>query len=125
MYNILFIDDEKKILNGIRRELYGSKLDWTFHYRDKATDAITLLEEDSDIDLVVTDIKMPDMDGLALITHLQNHFPGLKTIVLSGHCHQKDQKNIEEMGIPFFSKPFPLNDLMNTISLSLGMEQNL
>ncbi|WP_135079255.1 response regulator [Terasakiella sp. SH-1] len=123
MASILFVDDEPKILNGIRRQLYASKLDWTFHYSNNASDAVKLLEEHDEISVVVTDIKMPDFDGCALISYLHSNFPKIRPIVLSGHCNETDQKRIEGMDIPFFNKPFPLDDLITTISLLLGVEK--
>lgn len=85
MYNLIIVDDETEIRNGLRH-----KMDWTslgFQIVGEASngrEAIELLEQ-GDIHLMITDIRMPIMDGMALLNEQKIRFPNVKTIILSGY----------------------------------------
>lgn len=84
LYRIMIVDDEEEIRDGIRR-----KIDWNGNGFDLAATAengqeALELAEALRPDVVMTDIKMPFMDGLTLARHLTELLPGIKLVVFSG-----------------------------------------
>ena len=85
MYSVFAVDDEPIVLEGIR-----SKIDWEgsgFTFAGEATDgeiALSMIHEIKP-DILITDIKMPFMDGLQLSEAIKKTQPWIKIIILSGH----------------------------------------
>lgn len=85
--NILFVDDEVYTLHALRRLLARS--DYGKFFAGSGQEALELLA-DQQIDIVVTDMKMPGIDGLTLLTLIKQHHPHILRLVLSAHT-QADQ----------------------------------
>lgn len=85
MYNLVLIDDEEIVLNSIQKvftlENYHFKIVGTFMDPRKALEEVTLLSPH----LIITDIKMPHMDGLEFSTKAKQLLPYVEIVVLSGH----------------------------------------
>lgn len=79
---ILFVDDEVKVLNSIRRSLIDE--DFETFYAVGGSDALRLLEEEK-IDVIVSDMRMPRMTGLELLTKVEKLYPDIVKIILSGY----------------------------------------
>ncbi|WXR60591.1 response regulator [Peptostreptococcaceae bacterium AGR-M142] len=79
---ILFVDDEVKVLNSIRRSLMDEEFE-TF-YAVGGSDALRVLEEEN-IDVIVSDMRMPRMTGLELLTKVEELYPNIVKIILSGY----------------------------------------
>ncbi|GAB2695413.1 response regulator [Paenibacillus thermoaerophilus] len=85
MYRVLIVDDEPEIRTGLRM-----KVDWErlgLEVADEAAngaEAHRLLSE-TDIDIVITDMNMPMMDGISFLESCRERYPGLRTIVLTGY----------------------------------------
>ncbi|MCR8659357.1 response regulator [Paenibacillus endoradicis] len=85
MINVLIVDDELEIRKGLYL-----KIDWQelgFNIIAEAingADAIEQLSEHS-IDVVITDMNMPVMDGVGLLSYIQQHYPSIKAVVLTGY----------------------------------------
>jgi two-component system response regulator YesN len=85
LYNLIIVDDETEIRNSLRHKM--NWLDLGFQIAGEASngkEALELLEQ-GDIHLMITDIRMPVMDGLALLNEQKIHFPKVRTIILSGY----------------------------------------
>lgn len=84
MPRIILIDDDPALLKAltetVRQGIYGVTVDMS----ESARAALELIEV-TDYDVIVSDIKMPDMDGLALLDAVQTLRPGLPTILITGH----------------------------------------
>ncbi|MEI8199990.1 MAG: response regulator [Eubacteriales bacterium] len=84
MYNVLIVDDEPLMRKYMTDNL--SRIDNRWTVTDQTEDglqAVSLMKNKS-FDLVITDIKMPEMDGLALAKHIQKNYPDTKVIIVSG-----------------------------------------
>ncbi|MCT4585331.1 MAG: response regulator [Peptostreptococcaceae bacterium] len=79
---ILFVDDEVKVLNSIKRSLMDEEFE-TF-YAVGGSDALRLLEEEK-IDVIVSDMRMPRMTGLELLSKVEELYPDTVKIILSGY----------------------------------------
>ena len=83
MKRILFVDDEPNVLGGLRRMLYPLRNQWQMVFAGSGREALQRLEE-SAFDIVVTDVRMPEMSGVELLAEVGQRFPQTIRIVLSG-----------------------------------------
>jgi CheY-like chemotaxis protein len=87
MSRILFVDDESDVLEGIRMSLRRERHRWTLHFALGATAALAELQR-ALFDLIVSDLRMPGMDGAELLARAQATQPGAARVVLSGNADQ-------------------------------------
>ncbi len=83
MRRILFVDDEPRVLEGLRRLLRSRRGEWELVFAHGATAALEALAA-AGADVIVSDIRMPGMDGGSLLAHVQKEYPSVVRIVLSG-----------------------------------------
>lgn len=81
---ILFVDDEPNILQGLKRTLRQQRHEWDMAFAEGGAQALELLAEQP-YDAVVTDMRMPGMDGAQLLHEVKNRYPDIVRFVLSGH----------------------------------------
>ena len=116
MYSVFAVDDEPIVLEGIR-----SKIDWEgsgFTFAGEASDgeiALSMLHELKP-DILITDIKMPFMDGLQLAQAIKQTQPWIKIIILSGHDEFDYAKKAISIGIEdYLLKPFTSSELLESL----------
>src|ERR1700694_2343878 len=84
---ILVVDDEPDlellIRQKFRKRIQASELDFVF--AGNGVQALDKLEADGEIDIVLTDINMPELDGLTLLTLLNERYPLLKSVIVSAY----------------------------------------
>ena len=73
--NILFVDDEVNVLNGLRRMLRNRKTEWNMEFVDSGAKALVLLEE-KPFDVIVSDMRMPGMSGARPVNEYPWQVPG-------------------------------------------------
>lgn len=83
MKRVLFVDDEPNILSGLRRMLRGQRNEWEMDFQPSGLEALKAMEEQP-FDIVVSDMKMPGMDGAELLSEVQRLYPNTIRIILSG-----------------------------------------
>jgi HD-like signal output (HDOD) protein/ActR/RegA family two-component response regulator len=102
--NILFVDDEPAVLDGLRNLLRKQRHRWqmTFALGGKAA-----LEElaKGPFDVVVSDMRMPGMDGAELLREVKQRYPGTARVVLSGHADQEMVARALPVAQQYLSKP--------------------
>ena len=119
---ILFVDDEADleplILQQFRRQIRAGTVSFLFA-RD-GVEALDRLAENGDVDLVVTDINMPRMDGLTLLEKLQGDEEGLSTIIVSAYGDMSNIRTAMNRGaFDFLMKPIDFLDLEATIAKTI------
>lgn len=85
---ILFVDDEAEVLAGLRTSLRRLRGAYHLHFANSGDDALALLAERR-IDVVVSDMRMPGMNGVELLTTVQARFPNVIRCILSGEAEQE------------------------------------
>ncbi|GAB5553853.1 MAG: hypothetical protein Sapg2KO_34440 [Saprospiraceae bacterium] len=119
---ILAVDDEPQferlLRQRFRRKLKAGDYELLFASQGKA--ALSILEADETIDLLMTDINMPEMDGLTLINELKKIRPNLKTIVVSAYGDLMNIRKAMNLGaFDFVTKPIDFADLEKTIEKTI------
>jgi len=116
---VLVVEDEVSILNLTRKILIG--LGYTVLTESSPQRAITLADEHKDeINLLITDVIMPEMNGLKLEEHIKSIFPNLNCIFMSGYTADViSNSNILIDGTLFLQKPFSKKDLAELVRKAL------
>lgn len=112
--NILFVDDDPIVLRGLKRMLYLRRNDWAMHFVESGDDALHVMKQ-TDIEILVSDMRMPGMDGAALLTSVQQSSPATVRIILSGYSDQEVILRAIRPAHQFLSKPCDQDSLITTI----------
>ena len=118
MKSILFVDDEVLVLEGLRSRLRRLSGKWTMEFVDSAALAIERMQERA-YDVVVTDMRMPVMDGAALLEIVSARWPQAIRIVLSGYSEMQQTIRLVPFAHQYLSKPCQPNQLENVIERCL------
>ena len=116
--NILLVEDQTMVLDALSK-LLGMELDInvaaTASDGQQALDLLTAAEEGS-IDVLVTDIEMPNMDGLTLCAHMQTRFAAIKTLIMTTYNRSGYVKRALDEGVDgFILKESPVEELAEAI----------
>lgn len=125
---ILIVDDEpdfqRLIERRFRREIHGHKLEFSFAQNGK--EALRVLETDPGIEIVLSDLNMPEMDGLTLLGHLKDVARPLKTVVVSAYGDMKKIRQAMNCGaFDFLTKPIDFDDVAVTIDRTVQELQQI
>jgi two-component system, cell cycle sensor histidine kinase and response regulator CckA len=117
---ILLVEDEEG-LRALNARGLASR-GYTVLEAGNGIEAIDVLERtDGRVDLVVSDVVMPEMDGPTLLRELRNRDPDLKIIFVSGYAEDAFQKHLPENGqFAFLAKPFTLKQLVAAVKETLA-----
>lgn len=116
--NILIVDDDINILELLQRHLQS----WNFHtYKAVSVKEAVQILRDTKIDLLITDLKMPEINGSELIKFASEHYPKLPKLVVTGYPSVQDSLAAIKSGVvDYLTKPFTKEELANAISKSIG-----
>lgn len=115
MINILFVDDEPNILEGLKRMLRGNRDEWQMSFAGSGIDALQILGENN-IDVIVSDMKMPGMDGAELLEKVSELHPHVIRVILSGFSEKEVSMKSVGTAHQYLSKPCDPEVLKTTIS---------
>lgn len=115
MINILFVDDEPNILDGLRRMLRSMRHEWEMSFAGSVTEALAMLKEKT-VDVIVSDMKMPGMDGSQLLQTISEKYPHIIRIILSGYSEKEMIMKSVGTAHQYLSKPCDSEILKSTIS---------
>ncbi|GJE80948.1 cell cycle histidine kinase CckA [Methylorubrum thiocyanatum] len=117
---VLLVEDEDPVRAVNSRAL--SARGYTVLEAASGIEALRLIEEHADgIDVVVSDVVMPEMDGPTLLRELRKHLPDLKVIFVSGYAEDAFRKNLPEgETFNFLPKPFSLKQLVETVKRTMA-----
>jgi HD-like signal output (HDOD) protein len=124
MKRILFVDDEPKVLDGLRRMLRGLHREWDMAFVEGAREALDRMSE-APFDVVVTDMRMPGLGGAELLNEVRRRHPATVRIVLSGQC---DRETVLKSAGPthqFLTKPCDSQVLKETVARACQLRDRL
>ena len=108
-FEILFVDDDKTILSLV--EEYLTAFDYRINVVDNGLKALELIKE-KNFDVVFTDFKMPDIDGLELLSVIKEYRPATEVIMVTGHGTMESAVQAMKFGsYDYIQKPFKLDIL--------------
>ena len=107
--NILLVDDDPNILELLQRHLKT----WDYHtYKAVSVKEAVSILKDTRIDLLITDLKMPGIDGFELIKFVSEHYPQMPKLVITGYPSIQDSLAVIKSGVvEYLTKPFTKGEL--------------
>jgi two-component system cell cycle sensor histidine kinase/response regulator CckA len=119
---VLLVEDEEAVRRGGKRML--ETRGYTVHEAGSGTEALEILEElQGKVDIVVSDVVMPEMDGPTLLTELRKTYPDMKFIFVSGYAEDAFARNLPaDSKFGFLPKPFSLKQLAVAVREMLDSE---
>ena len=112
--NILLVDDDIHILELLQRHLQS--LNYHTYKAVSVKEAIGILQDIS-IDLLITDLKMPGVDGLELVKYVSEHFPDIPKLVVTGYPSIDGALEVMKSGaLEYLTKPFTKAELKTAVS---------
>lgn len=124
MNRILFVDDELRVLEGLRRMLHPLRRQWTMEFVPSGREALDRMAA-GPFDVLVSDVRMPGMDGCELLQQVMGRFPAAARIVLSGHCHRPAVLKTVGLAHQFLTKPCDSETLKAAVSRACRMRERL
>jgi CheY-like chemotaxis protein len=120
--NVMIVDDDKEMLLSLKEGLERHFDTFRIVTADDGLTAVDKLKEDS-ISLVVSDLKMPRMDGFSLLAHIMEHYPDIPVIIITGYGTPEMESLAREGGaVGYIAKPFMIEDLARKIVTALRKE---
>ncbi len=121
MKNILLVDDEKLILQSLAEGLCCYVHDWNVQTAENGKEAAALLDS-REFDVVVTDLRMPAMDGYELLLHIRKTKPYLPVIVMTADWMSELEARLLPLGaVLCMKKPFHLAEMVTSIASQLAL----
>jgi DNA-binding NarL/FixJ family response regulator/anti-sigma regulatory factor (Ser/Thr protein kinase) len=117
---ILFVDDEPHVLEGLRGILRKQRRLWEMTFVHSGEEALRALAA-APHDVIVSDMRMPGMDGATLLRTVQRLHPEVVRIVLSGQTDQQVSRRMIHVAHQFMSKPCDGRDLEQVIERALAL----
>jgi HD-like signal output (HDOD) protein len=114
MTRVLFVDDEPLLLRSLERTLRVQKLAWETRFVESAAAALDLLAREP-VDVVITDLRMPDVDGVELLTEIQREYPRITRLVLSGQVGTEECLRVMRVAHQCLAKPCNFASLRHVV----------
>lgn len=121
---VLFVDDEAPVLNILSVAMRSMASEWEMHFTDNGENALELIKQ-RPFDVVVSDMRMPGMNGAQLLNHVLHEHPRTVRIILSGYSDLREAMSSVGVVHQFLHKPCNLADLKNCIRRVTQMDSYL
>ena len=124
MKKILFVDDEPNVLSGLKRMLRVQRKEWDMEFLPGGEEALKHLAEHG-ADVIVSDMRMPGMDGAALLSKVQEAFPSTIRIVLSGHAELEAALRAVSVAHQYLAKPCDSETIKEVVARACDLQRLL
>lgn len=121
---VLFVDDELNILDGLKRSLRHMRQEWDTTFAHGGEAAQKILSEQP-FDVIVSDMRMPVVDGVQLLTEVKQKYPGMVRIALSGQTSKEAMLRATGPIHQYLPKPCDVEKLKGTINRICGLRNLL
>lgn len=120
MMRVIFVDDEPNILSGLRRILRPQRKEWDMFFEEGGEAALATLEE-SPCDVVVSDMKMPGMDGAEFLSRVKENHPSSIRIALSGETDSHMIYRCVQHAHQYLAKPCDVESLVSAVKRAFSL----
>ncbi len=117
---VIFVDDEPRVLEGLKRMLRPKRSEWNMKFVGSAQEALQSLKQEP-CEVVVTDMRMPGMSGAELLEVVQRDFPDTIRLILSGQAETESVMKALGVSHQFLSKPCDAEILQGTIARAFAL----
>jgi len=122
--SLLLVDDEPMVLSGLRRGLRSMRDEWEMEFAASGEEALRAMATQS-FDVIVTDMRMPGMDGAQLLNEVRRRSPQTIRVVLSGQCDRETILRAVGATHQYVSKPCDARQLRDTIKQAVALRSQL
>lgn len=119
---ILFVDDDQNIIHGLKRMLYTKRREWKLLFASNGNEAINIISEQH-VDIIVSDMRMPKMNGIELLNYIKVHYPHIIRIILSGYSDKEMILRSATTVHQFLAKPCDADTLIQTINKAYSLHK--
>jgi len=113
-YNILIVDDDPHLLDALKRNFYTKKDEYNAVFSTSADDALNKCETEP-FDFIISDYKMPGMNGLSMLEIIKKKYPSMKRILLTGQSENEIFDKAMDFAQKYISKPCSAADIIKII----------
>lgn len=117
---VLFVDDEPNILSGLRRILHAQRKEWDMVFKDGGEPGLEALAE-SPCDVIVSDMKMPGMNGAEFLSKVREKYPGSIRIALSGETDSYMIYRCVQHAHQYLAKPCDADELVAAVRRAFSL----
>lgn len=121
---LLLVDDDARVLSGLRRQLHGRFPSWQLQFAEGGPQGLELIAA-QEFEVVVSDMRMPVVDGAAVLSQTARLHPRAVRLVLSGHADGKDGVRAGSCAHRFLDKPCATDALVSEIERALAVRAEL
>jgi HD-like signal output (HDOD) protein len=124
MKNIVFVDDERELLDGLRARLYKHRRDWSMKFVESGEEALAIFEKEP-VDLIVSDVRMPGMDGGQLLGAVMQRWPKTMRIIISGYSDPVQAARLTSLAHQYLAKPCEDRQVENVLERCFNLQELL
>lgn len=120
--NVLIVDDDYDMLELLQRNL--AELNFHVYRAASVTEAMDVLNY-SGIDLLITDLQMPEINGMELVKYMEEHFPDVPKLVITGFPSVSGAiESVKSGAVDYLTKPFTKEELKNAVEKSFDPKRS-
>jgi putative nucleotidyltransferase with HDIG domain len=119
---VIFVDDEPNVIDGLRRMLRAFRSRWDLTFATSGPEALKWMEQSS-YDVIVSDMRMPGMDGCQLLEQVERRYPQMVRVVLSGSAGLPEALDSLRPTHQYLAKPCDADTVRHTIERALKLRQ--
>jgi HD-like signal output (HDOD) protein len=122
--SVIFVDDDASILSSLRRMLHPLRKEWNMRFAVSGQEALEIMAREP-FDVIVSDMRMPEMNGALLLAKVKILYPGMARLILSGHAERELAIQTISVTHQFLNKPCSVEELGATINQSISLRHML
>jgi DNA-binding NtrC family response regulator len=119
---VLLVDDDPIVLRALRRLLLGARPGWEIDMAESVEAALSLIRSTT-YDVVVTDLHMPVLGGMTLLTRLKSEHPSVMRVIHSSHVESLSPEQANELAHAVLAKPGRPDELLVVLEWAIDQRR--